>query len=124
MSAAEPTDTVGGFITSDGVRLRVAERGDRGAGPVLVLVHGVLICTNGQTYHAYSDMGKMLALAWNSAPTKELKNTSAGIEKRWTWKHVVKVEECDGDRLQLTISNNGNEDCSAHLSPRVGIEYS
>ena len=91
---------------------------------VLVLAHVVFICTSGQTYHGYSNMGEIIALAWNSAPAKELENTSAGIENTRTWKHAIKVEECADNHLQLVISNNGNEDPTAHRSPRVGIKYS
>lgn len=91
---------------------------------VLVLAHVLFICATAQTYHGYSNMGEMLALAWNSAPVKELKNTSAGIEKTRTWKHFVKVEECADDHLQLAISDDGNEHHTAHRVPRVGIEYS
>ncbi|KAL8785700.1 MAG: hypothetical protein Q9195_008523 [Heterodermia aff. obscurata] len=91
---------------------------------VLVLTHIVSICIGGQTYRGYSNMGEMLALAWNSAPARELKNTSAGIEKLRTWKHVVKVEECADQHLQLAISDAGNEDRATRPSSRVGIEYS
>ena len=91
---------------------------------VLVLAHVIFICVQRRTYRGYSNMGEMLALAWNSAPAKELKNTSAGIEKTRTWKHVVKVEVCADDHLQLTISDNGHDDRTAHRIPRTGIKYS
>ena len=91
---------------------------------VLVLAHVVFICASPQTYHGYSNMGEMLAVAWNSAPSKELKNTSAGIEKTRTWKHVVKVEECADDHLQLAVSGDGNEARAAQLCPKIGKEYS
>lgn len=40
VARVDTTDTVSGFMTSDGVGLRVAERGAAGSGPTLVLVHG------------------------------------------------------------------------------------
>ena len=91
---------------------------------VLVLAHVIFIfiCTNGQTYYGYSNMGEMLALAWNSAPAKELKNTSVGIERTRTWKHLVKVEQCAENRLQFVVSESENG--TAHQGPRVGIKYS
>ena len=66
----------------------------------LVCVHLIAMVVGGRIYKGCSDMGDMLALAWGSAPTVEMKNLSAGIKHHQTARRVVKVREKEG-RLQL-----------------------
>lgn len=66
----------------------------------LVCVHLITIVAERRIYKGFSDMGDMLALAWGSAPTVEMKNLSAGIKHHQTWRRVVKVREKER-RLQL-----------------------
>ncbi len=66
----------------------------------LVCVHLIAMVFGGGMYKGCSDMGDMLALAWSSAPTVEMKNLSAGIKNHQTWRRVVRVGEKEG-RLQL-----------------------
>ena len=66
----------------------------------LVSVHLITMVVGGRIYKGCSDMGGMVALAWGSAPTVEMKNFSAGIKHHQTARRVVKVREKEG-RLQL-----------------------
>ena len=90
---------------------------------VLVSAHMILIVVRGRSYKGYSDMGEMLALAWKSAPAKELINTSAGIEKIQTWRQLIKVREGQGKHLQLVIGADENGENAPRRKPRAGAIY-
>ena len=66
----------------------------------LVCVHLTTMVVGGRTYKGFSDMGNMLALAWGTVPTVEMKNLSAGTKNHQTWRRIVKVREMER-RLQL-----------------------
>ena len=66
----------------------------------LVCVHLIAMVVGGRMYKGCSDMSDMLALAWSSAPTVEMKNLAAGIKNHQTWRRVVTVREKE-QRLQL-----------------------
>lgn len=66
----------------------------------LVCIHLIALVVGGRIYKGCSDMGDMLALAWGSAPTVEMKNLSAGIKNHQTWRRVVQIREKER-RLQL-----------------------
>ena len=66
----------------------------------LVCVHLIAMVVGGRMYKGCSDMSDMLALAWSSAPTAEMKNLSAGIKNHQTWRRMVSVREKER-RLQL-----------------------
>ena len=92
---------------------------------VLVSVHIVVFLVRGRTYKGYADMGEILALAWNSAPAEALVNTSAGIEKLRTWRHVVRIREGGGMQLQLVLRDDGDQnDGIPGLEPKLGAKYS
>lgn len=46
---------------------------------------------------------EVLVLSLNSAPSKELENTSAGIERFDTYKHIVRVGEVVGKKLGMMV---------------------
>ena len=66
----------------------------------LVCVHLITLGVERRIYKGCSDMGDMVALAWGSAPTVEMKNLSAGIRHHQTARRMAKVREKEG-RLQL-----------------------
>ncbi|KAL8720985.1 MAG: hypothetical protein Q9181_007802, partial [Wetmoreana brouardii] len=88
---------------------------------VLALYHVILMTMGSRVYRGYSSMGELLALAWNSASAKELKNTSAGIDRVRTWRYIVRVGEvAGGRRLQLRL---GDDKERTHPQPQPGVEY-
>lgn len=64
---------------------------------LLVSSYIMLILTSGKTYKGYARISDMLAVAWNSAPVEELRNSSAGIDHLSTWRRVVRVREKRGE---------------------------
>ena len=66
----------------------------------LVCVHVTAMIVGGRMYKGYSDMSDILALAWSSESTAEMKKLSAGIKNHQTWRRVVRVREKER-RLQL-----------------------
>ncbi|KAL8703301.1 MAG: hypothetical protein Q9201_003515 [Fulgogasparrea decipioides] len=88
---------------------------------VLALTHVVSMIVGSRVYRGYSSIGELLALAWNSASAKELKNTSAGIDRVRTWRYIVRVGEvAGGKRLQLRL---GDDKERTHPQPQPGVEY-
>ncbi len=73
---------------------------------VFVFVYIVLTLIRGRIYRGYSDAAEMVALAWNSVPTEELKDTSTGIEDLKTWRQVVRVRERDDRQLQFVLGHD------------------
>ena len=66
---------------------------------VLICAHMTSMLVSGRTYKGYSHLGNMLALAWNSEPTKEIRNISTGTKR---WSQVVRVREKER-RLQFVL---------------------
>ncbi|KAL8755111.1 MAG: hypothetical protein Q9199_003872 [Rusavskia elegans] len=88
---------------------------------VLALVHVMYMMVGGRVYKGYSTMGELSALAWSSPVPKALTNSSAGIKKAHTWRHVVRVRESEGgQQLQLVLGGFGR---STHSRPRTGVKY-
>ncbi len=71
---------------------------------LLVCAHVVSVLVGGSVYKGYLGMSDMLALAWSSAPTKEVNDISAGVEKPQTWSQVVRARE-EEQRLQLVLEH-------------------
>ena len=71
---------------------------------LLVCGHVVSVLFNGQVYKGYSTISDMVALAWNSAPAREVSDVAAGTEKLHTWSLVVKTEEKD-QRPRLVLES-------------------
>lgn len=90
---------------------------------LMVSTHIVLTLVSGRTYKGYSSASEMLALAWNSAPVKELNNTSAGIENVRTWRQVIRVREGRRKQLQFVLGDDGPDNVAATREPRAGTKY-
>ena len=69
---------------------------------VLVCAHIFSLLVNRRIYKGSSRISHMLALAWNSVPTDELRNISAGTESSQTWGQVVRIKKED-QCLQLEL---------------------
>ncbi|KAL8849786.1 MAG: hypothetical protein Q9221_005269 [Calogaya cf. arnoldii] len=88
---------------------------------LLAFVHVTYMMVGGRVYRGYSTVGEMLALAWSSPLPKSLTNSTAGIKKVSTWRHIVRVREGEGgQQLQLVIGGFGR---STHSRPRTGVKY-
>ena len=90
---------------------------------LLAFGHMVLIVLGGRTFNSWAGMGEVIALAWNSRPTRGLRNTSAGIDKTATWSQVVRVGEGEGNQLQLVLGNDERAEGVSNWKPRVGVAY-
>ena len=73
---------------------------------LLVCAHLISVLFSGHVYKGYSTIGDMVALAWNSAPAKEVSDIAAGTEKLQTWSLVVRTKEVD-QRPQLLLESMG-----------------
>lgn len=73
---------------------------------LLVCAHLISVLFSGHVYKGYSTIGDMVALAWNSAPAKEVSDIAAGTEKLQTWSLVVRTKEED-QRPQLVLESTG-----------------
>ena len=62
---------------------------------LLVCGHVVSVLFSGHVYKGYSTISDMVALAWNSAPARELSDIAAGTEKLQTWSLVVRAKDED-----------------------------
>ena len=71
---------------------------------LLVCGHVVSVLLSGHVYKGYSTISDMVALAWNSAPAKEVSDIAAGTEKLQTWSLVVRAKEED-QRPQLMLES-------------------
>ena len=71
---------------------------------LLVCGHVVSVLFSGHVYKGYSTISDMVALAWNSAPTKGVSDIAAGTEKLQTWSLVARAKEED-QRPQLVMES-------------------
>lgn len=71
---------------------------------ILVCGHVVSVLFSGHVYKGYSTISDMVALAWNSAPAKEVSDIATGTEKLQTWGLVVRAKEED-QRPQLVFES-------------------
>ena len=71
---------------------------------LLVCGHVVSVLISGHVYKGYSTVSDMVALAWNSAPAREVSDIAAGTEKLQTWSLVVRAKEED-QRPQLVLES-------------------
>ena len=69
---------------------------------VLVCAHIISLLVNRRIYKGSSKVSHMLTLAWNSVPTEEMRNVSAGTDSSQTWSQVVRVKKED-QCLQLVL---------------------
>ena len=69
---------------------------------VLVCAHIFSLLVNRRIYKGSSRISHMLALAWNSVRTDELRDISAGTESSQTWGQVVRIKKED-QCLQLEL---------------------
>lgn len=95
------------------------------AGIMFLYILIVIIYTTITTKQGWSCLGlrslyEVLVLAINSAPSQTLANTSAGIERFDTYKHIVKVGEVDGEYLALVVEN---DDKGKFVVPADGKKY-
>ncbi|KAI1425289.1 hypothetical protein F5Y12DRAFT_747718 [Xylaria sp. FL1777] len=89
---------------------------------VILLIHVVLVVVhfsysfvfffyqkNGWTSGAWGSIGELVALAINSPPAYELRNSGAGIYRSKTWMTRLRIREasCDPDRAELVVGNKG-----------------
>ncbi len=70
---------------------------------IFALSQVAVVLVKGRTPRSWQSMGELLALALNSQPSDRLQNTSAGIEKRDTWKENVRIREVIGNRLEFVL---------------------
>ena len=75
---------------------------------VFISIYILVLFRSGRGYRGCGDIAEMLALAWNSAPVEELKDTSDGIEQLSTWRQVVKIRESEGLQRQFVIEKGGS----------------
>ena len=71
---------------------------------LLVCGHVVSVLFSGHIYKGYSAISDMVALAWNSAPAREVSDIAAGTEKLQNWSLIVRVKEED-QRPQLVLES-------------------
>ena len=71
---------------------------------LLVCAHVISVLFSGNAYKGYSNINDMVALAWNSAPAKDLSDIAAGTEKLQTWSLVARAKEGD-QRPQLVLES-------------------
>ena len=93
---------------------------------VLACGHMVFVTAGKRVYKGYSNVGDVVNLAWVSTSTDELKNTSAGAEKRRTWGQMVRVREVQvaaEQRLHLRLGDIEDNDERERGRPRPGILY-
>ena len=69
---------------------------------LLVCGHVISVLFSGRVYKGYSTISDMVALAWNSAPAREVSHIAAGTEKLQTWSLIVRAKEEDR-RPQLVL---------------------
>lgn len=70
---------------------------------IYVTAHAAYIFTSGGSMPVWSSIANLTTLAMNSTPTSILKNTSAGISKRSTFRNLVSVQEVEANE-QLSWS--------------------
>ena len=71
---------------------------------LLVCGHVISVLFSGYVYKGYSNIGDMVALAWNSSPAREVSDIAAGTGKLQTWGLVVKTKEED-QRPRLVLES-------------------
>ena len=96
---------------------------------VILLIHAALAVSHighllylrwkGYSSSAWGTLGDMVALAMVSRKTRGLRNVGAGVEKWESWKKLVRVQEREGDRVELVV---GKVDRGAK-SLEVGKKY-
>ena len=64
----------------------------------------ILVLFSGHACKGYSNINDMVALAWNSAPAKDVSDIAASTEKLKTWSLVAKAKEGD-QRPQLVLKS-------------------
>lgn len=90
----------------------------------LTLIYLIFAFRSKDVAVAWGGMGGLLVLAINSLPSKELVNTSAGVEKGAIWKKMVKVREVDdGKRLSLVVDRGLEHDAKVGCRPQVDKKY-
>lgn len=74
------------------------------------------ILTNRYLYgECWENVGDLIALATNSRPTPRLYGTSAGIDRRETWRDIVKVRECEENHLELCFVSDARDEMGQSL---------
>ena len=85
---------------------------------VLAILHVCFAISGKWSTNSWTNTRELLALAMNSAPSRRLNNTSAGIRKRATWQEVVRIREVDDTVLQLVF-----DDAVTGEKPKLGKKY-
>lgn len=74
---------------------------------IYVTAHAAYIFTSGGSMPVWSSIANLTTLAMNSTPTSILKNTSAGISKRSTFRNLVSVQEVEAnEQLELVFEED------------------
>jgi hypothetical protein len=68
----------------------------------------------------WNNVGDLVALAMNSAPTARLHGTSAGVRDKEIWKDVVKVRQTSGKHLELCFVQTKDEEMGAIVRNKKG----
>ena len=71
---------------------------------LLVCGHVVSVLFSGHAYKGNSTISDMVALAWNSAPAREVSDIAAGTKKLQTWSLVVRAKKVE-QRPQLALES-------------------
>ena len=81
---------------------------------LLILFHMGYVATSyhlGKFCHcgSWNDVGELLALAMNSAPSARLDGTSGGIDHSFTWQEMVTVRDTGEQHLELRFNADQHE---------------
>jgi hypothetical protein len=92
---------------------------------VVAIIHMVLVFTDisghgGGIQRAWESIPELFALAVNSRPSEQLRNTCAGIEEDKTYNELVGVRETSEGHLEAIL---GSEHMRRHELPRAGVKY-
>lgn len=97
--------------------------------PILILyclyitVHVVYIFILGSSMPAWNSIANLTALSLNSTPTSILKNTSAGVSKRSTFRNLVSVQEVEANKQLELVFEDDKYDRGPLRKVAVGRAY-
>lgn len=86
---------------------------------LVALIYIFITVRLGWSYYGLKSLCEVVVLAINSSPSNSLNNTSAGIERFDTYKHVVKVREVPGEHLAIVV----DDDNMSFVTPTDGKKY-
>ncbi|KAH8804680.1 hypothetical protein F5884DRAFT_754277 [Xylogone sp. PMI_703] len=77
---------------------------------LIVIIYMVIVIWSGWYCIGMKSLIEIIALAINSTPTKILGNTSAGISRFDTYKHIIKIRVVSNLHLELVFDGDGSAD--------------